>query len=151
KAAVGLEVFTLDIDGWDTHIDMGPVDGVLNDMLTDLCDSLEAFYLDLQSQMDGIVVTVMSEFGRRVAENASAGTDHGHGNCMIGMGGHVAGGQVLTYQWPGLDPKNLDNDDLAITIDYRDILAEILVNRLGETNLSTVFPNYTATFRGITI
>jgi uncharacterized protein (DUF1501 family) len=150
KAAVGFEVFTIDIESWDTHIDMGPVDGVLNDMLTDLCDSLEAFYLDLQSNMDGLVVTVMSEFGRRVAENASAGTDHGHGNCMIVMGGHVAGGQVLTSNWPGLDPSKLDNGDLAITIDYRDIFSEILVNRLSEPNIASVFPNYTPVFRGIT-
>ena len=150
KAGVGLEVFTLDIDGWDTHIDMGPVNGVLHTMLTDLCDSLEAFYLDLTSQMHGIVVTVMSEFGRRVAENASGGTDHGHGNCMIVMGGHIAGGQVLTSNWPGLDPTKLDDGDLAITIDYRDILSEILVNRLSEPNIDSVFPNYTPTFRGIT-
>ena len=150
KANVGLEVFTIDIEGWDTHIDMGPVDGVLHLLLTDLCDSLEAFYLDLGSQMDGVVVAVMSEFGRRVAENASAGTDHGHGNCMILMGGHVDGGRVLTHNWPGLAPTNLDAGELAITIDYRDILAEILVNRLAEPDISSVFPNYTPVFRGIT-
>jgi uncharacterized protein (DUF1501 family) len=150
KAGVGLESFTIDIDGWDTHIDMGPVDGTLHLMLTDLCDSLEAFYLDLTSYLDHVVVTVMSEFGRRVAENASAGTDHGHGNCMIVMGGHIAGGQVLTYNWPGLDPTKLDDGDLAITIDYRDIFSEILVNRLAEPDIGSVFPNYTPTFRGIT-
>ena len=71
----------------------------------------------------------MTEFGRRAGENGSGGTDHGHGNCMFVMGGHVNGGQVLA-NWPGLAPGNLDNGDLAITIDYRDILAEILV-RIG--------------------
>ena len=150
KANLGLESFTLDIGGFDTHADQGPVDGHLNDLLLELCNSLEAFYLDLQSQMDHVVVVAMSEFGRRVAENASKGTDHGHGNCMVVMGGHIAGGQVLTHKWPGLAPPKLDDGDLAITIDYRDIFGEILVNRLCEPSLDTVFPNFTPKFRGIT-
>jgi uncharacterized protein (DUF1501 family) len=150
KAGSALEVYTIDIGGWDTHANQGPLDGILNGLLTDLCDSLEAFYLDCKSQMDRIVVVVVSEFGRRVAENASAGTDHGHGNAMVVMGGAVNGGQVLTHHWPGLGPNKLDDGDLAITIDYRDILAEILSERLAEPDLSTVFPNFTPEFRGIT-
>jgi uncharacterized protein (DUF1501 family) len=150
KANVGLESFTLDIGGFDTHADQGPVDGHLNDLLLELCNSLEAFYLDMQSQLDHVVVVAMSEFGRRVAENASKGTDHGHGNCMVVMGGHVNGGRVLTHKWPGLAPSKLDDGDLAITIDYRDIFGEILVNRLNEPSLDQVFPNFTPKFRGIT-
>ena len=118
--------------------------------LDKLCKNLEAFYIDMGSRMNNIVVLVMSEFGRRVAENGSAGVDHGHGNCMIAMGGGIAGGQVMT-QWPGLHPSQLYSGNLAITIDYRDIVAEILNRRMENNSLDLVFPNYTPTFQGITI
>ena len=91
----------------------------------------------------------MSELGRRAAQNGSSGADHGHGNCMIVMGGHVNGGQVLAT-WPGLATANLDNGDLANTVDHRDILSEILADRMACTSLSTVFPGWTPTMRGIT-
>jgi uncharacterized protein (DUF1501 family) len=54
----------------------------------------------------------------------------------------VNGGQVLG-SWPGLAPGNLDNGDLAITVDYRDVLAEILTDRMACTSLGAVFPSYT--------
>jgi uncharacterized protein (DUF1501 family) len=67
---------------------------------------------------------------------------------MLVVGQKIAGGQVLT-QWPGLG--NLyQNLDLQVTIDYRDILAEIVQQRLGNANLAQVFPGYSPTFRGIT-
>ena len=85
-------------------------------------------------------------------ENGSAGSDHGHGNMMMVMGGHIDGGKVLS-QWPGLDVPSLDLGlDLAVTIDYRDILSEIVSQRLGNAaNLGYVFPGYTPNFQGITI
>jgi uncharacterized protein (DUF1501 family) len=65
------------------------------------------------------------------------------------MGGAVRGGRVLT-QWPGLNAGQLyQNQDLQVTIDFRDILAEIVQNRLGNTNLDLVFPTYTPTMRGV--
>jgi uncharacterized protein (DUF1501 family) len=67
---------------------------------------------------------------------------------MIVMGQKIAGGRVLT-QWPGLTDL-YEGLDLKITIDYRDILAEIVQKRLGNANLAEVFPGYTPTFRGIT-
>ena len=150
KAGVGLEAAHLDFQGWDHHSAMGPINGLLATMLGELSRALEAFYLDMLGLIDDTVVVVMSEFGRRIAENGSAGTDHGHGNCMYVIGGHIAGGQVLT-QWPGL--SNTGNGDLDITIDYRDILAEILEQRLGAspTQLDDVFPNHTRTSWGITV
>jgi uncharacterized protein (DUF1501 family) len=148
KAGVGVETVMAEIGGWDLHAQLLPNMPIL---LDDLTRTLEAFYLDNLAGLDKLVVVVMSEFGRRVAENASAGLDHGHGNCMLVMGGHIAGGQVLT-SWPGLAPGNLDSGlDLAITIDYRDILAEILNKRLEDNDLSDVFPNFTPTFRGIVV
>ena len=128
---------------------MGPVSGLLAGLIDEVASALGAFYTDIQSDIDRVVVVVQSEFGRRVAENGSYGTDHGHGSCMLVLGGHIVGGQVLT-QWPGLAPAMLGNGDLPITIDYRDILSEIVQNRLGNTNLDEVFPNYTPNFQGIT-
>ncbi|MEQ8762452.1 MAG: DUF1501 domain-containing protein [Planctomycetota bacterium] len=150
KADLGIEVFMMEMGGWDLHEGLGPIDGTMAGLLGALSSSLEAFYLDMFADIDRVTVLLFSEFGRRVAENGSEGIDHGHGNVMIAMGGHIAGGQVMR-QWPGLAPQNLDNGDLAITIDYRDIVAEIVSQRLGNQNLSEIFPNYTPTFQGITV
>ena len=91
----------------------------------------------------------MSEFGRRADENVSLGTDHGHGNMMMAIGGHIAGGQVLG-SWPGLGPNQLDQGGLAITTDFRDVTGEILVNRMGNSNLGDIFPGHTLSPIGIT-
>ena len=77
------------------------------------------------------------------AENASAGTDHGHGNFMLVMGGEVNGGQVYA-DWPTLAPEALNEGDLAITTDYRSVLSEILIRRLQNPNLGYIFPGYTS-------
>ena len=99
--------------------------------------------------MGQVTVVVMSEFGRVARENGSQGTDHGHGNVMFVMGGGIRGGRVLT-QWPGLAPGQLyQNQDLHVTIDYRDILAEIVQRRLVNSNLDLIFPGYTPTMRGV--
>jgi uncharacterized protein (DUF1501 family) len=96
--------------------------------------------------MDQVTVVVMSEFGRRVNENASLGTDHGHGSMMMLMGGHVNGGQVLG-KWPGLQNDQLFGPgDLAVTTDYRDVLADVVRHRLNNEALSQIFPDYVPRF-----
>ncbi len=150
KADVGVEAITIDSGGWDLHASLGPIDGYMAALLDELTRCIEAFYLDLGSVNDRVTFVCLSEFGRRVAENSSLGTDHGHGNAMIVMGGGINGGQVLA-SWPGLAPGQLDEGDLAITIDYRDILGEILANRLGATDLTEIFPQHTFTTHGITV
>jgi uncharacterized protein (DUF1501 family) len=91
----------------------------------------------------------MTEFGRRVYENASLGTDHGHAGLMLLLGGHVEGGRVHAL-WPGLEPEQLFGPgDLAVTIDYRDILAEVCLLRLNNPSLDRVFPDFEATLRGV--
>jgi uncharacterized protein (DUF1501 family) len=102
----------------------------------------------MQGDSNGYTMVVQSEFGRRVAENGSAGLDHGHGNAMFVMGPNVNGGQVYG-SWPGLDAASLDNGDLAVTTDYRHVMAEVLSVRLGNTRLGTVFPNFTPSFLGL--
>lgn len=150
KADVGLEVACLDLGGWDTHENQGTRDGFFNTQLSLLAQGLNAFYTDLQEYMPNITVVTMSEFGRRVQENASAGTDHGHGNFMLLMGGGVEHGRVYA-NWPTLAPEKLNHGDLAITTDYRDVLAEILVRRLKNPAIDTIFPNFKHKTPGILV
>lgn len=146
KAEVGLEVACVDIGGWDTHANEGPQ---LSTLLKEFGDGLAALWTDLGDRMQNVTVVTMSEFGRRVAENSSGGTDHGHANAMFVLGGGVVGGKVHG-DWPGLAPDKLvDPGDLALTTDYRDVLSEILQRRVGNPATSEVFPNYTANLRGV--
>ena len=86
-------------------------------------------------------MVVLSEFGRRLRENDDSGTDHGHGNVMLVLGGQVNGG--VHGVWPGLRNDQLyDGADLAVTTDYRRVLSEIIVRRLGNNRLDQVFPGY---------
>jgi uncharacterized protein (DUF1501 family) len=138
KAQLGLEVAAIDLGGWDTHEKQAPD---LASALTSLARGLAAFATDMGDGMGHVTVLAMSEFGRRVQENASAGTDHGHGNVMLVMGGHVAAQPVIAH-WPGLKDEQLDDGDLAITTDYRDVLAELVTQRLRNPHLDAVFPQY---------
>jgi len=151
KADVGVEAIAVDIPGWDTHGNQGPFNGVMFGLMDTLARGLAAFHADIfGSTSRNVTVVVMSEFGRRFQENGSRGCDHGHGNCMFVMGNNIAGGRVLT-QWPGLAPENLfEGIDLAVTIDFRDVLGELVYRRLGNPNLAFVFPDYTPTFHGVT-
>lgn len=138
KSGIGLQVACVDVGGWDHHDQLA---AAMTPLATDFADTLAAFYTDLGSLMGGVTVVSMTEFGRRVAENASLGTDHGHGSVMFALGGGVNGGQVIT-DWPGLATQNLFDGDLAITTDYRTVLADALINRLSAQDLATVFPGF---------
>jgi uncharacterized protein (DUF1501 family) len=140
KADVGLEVAAVDIGGWDTHENQGGAEGEFAYLLDNLASSLAAFYTDMGDAMSGVTVVTMSEFGRRVEENASNGTDHGRGNAMMVMGGGATSG--VYGRWVGLEEDYLDEGDLAVTTDYRDVLTEILSKRLGNNALDQIFPGY---------
>jgi uncharacterized protein (DUF1501 family) len=149
KANVGLEVAAIDLGGWDTHFAQGGSEGYMATLMRELADGLAAFHADTADQADRLSVVAMSEFGRRVQENGSLGTDHGHGSMMMLIGGHVVGGQVHG-QWPGLsDGQLVGPGDLAVTTDYRDVLAEVLAKRLHNPAVDQIFPNHTATLRNI--
>ena len=142
KAGVGLEIAFTDIGGWDTHFAQGGAQGQLANRLGELARGIRAFHDDLGDRMEDVVVVTMSEFGRTVGENGSGGTDHGHGNCMLVLGGPTAGGRVLG-DWPGLEPEQLyEGRDLAITTDFRDVFAEVVSGHLGAARLERVFPGY---------
>jgi len=139
KADVGVEVAFADIGGWDHH---GNENGQLANLLREFGTSLAAFARDMGDRMEDVVVVTMSEFGRTAAENGNAGTDHGHGDVMLVLGGPVRGGTVYG-KWPGLEPEQLfENRDLAVTTDFRDVLGELVSAHLGQ-NPAQVFPGYT--------
>lgn len=142
KANLGLEVACVDYGGWDTHETQGTNGGWFAEQMSTISQGLNAFYTDMGASMSDICFVTMSEFGRRIEENGSKGTDHGHGNMMFLMGGGVNGGQIYT-DWPTLAPDQLDDGDLAITTDYRDVLAEVVTRRLKNSAIDQVFPNYT--------
>jgi uncharacterized protein (DUF1501 family) len=152
KADVGVEVAFTDIGGWDTHLAQGGVRGQLANRLSELASGIRAFSDDLGDRMEDVVVVTMSEFGRTAAENGSGGTDHGHGNCILVVGGPTAGGRVLG-RWPGLEPEQLyEGRDLQITTDFRDVFAEVVSGHLGAQKLERVFPGFrvdTARFPGV--
>ena len=150
KAQVGVEAIHIDIGGWDTHSGENPLVGYLANLMKTFGDGIGAFHADIfGGNVKDVTLVTMSEFGRNVRENASGGTDHGHGNCMFVMGGKVAGGRTIS-KWPGLHQDKLyQGQDLQVTIDHRDILAEIVQKRLNNTALGFVFPNYAPTFRGV--
>lgn len=147
KAQVGLEVACLDKGGWDTHVAQGSTTGWMAANLSDLARSLAAFATDMGDGMRHIVLIAMTEFGRRVRENSGLGTDHGRAGVMLLLGGKVRGGKVYTH-WPGLEPHQLEEPgDLRVTIDYREVLAEVVRQRLGNPNVARVFPG--APIKGI--
>ncbi len=145
KADVGLEVAFADVGGWDTHINQGSSQGQLATRLDEFAHAIAALVTDLGDRMDDIVVLTMSEFGRAVNENGNRGTDHGHGNAMLAIGGSVRGGKVFG-RWPGLSvEQRYERRDLAVTTDFRDVFAEIVVRHLGIGDPRPIFPGYAVT------
>ncbi len=151
RSDVGVEALAIDKDGWDTHSDQGTVEGQMAELMADLAGSLSAFHADVIADANTqVTVVVMSEFGRVVAENGSKGTDHGHGNVMMLLGQGIAGGRVLR-KWPGLaKEQRFQGQDLEISIDYRDVLAEVVQKRLDNQGVDTVFPGYRPLVHGVT-
>ena len=139
KADVGVEAAFADIGGWDHHSNEAPQ---MTSLLQQFGLSLAAFATDLGDRMEDIVLVTMSEFGRTVKEDGNSGTDHGHGNVMMALGGPVRGGTIYG-RWPGLEPEQLfERRDLAVTTDFRDVLGELVSGHLGQ-RLDHVFPGYT--------
>jgi uncharacterized protein (DUF1501 family) len=142
KADVGLEIAFAESGNWDHHANEGAATGLLATRLDDLARGVAALARDLGDRMQEVVILTMSEFGRAVVENGSRGTDHGHGNAMMILGGGVRGGQVYG-RWPGLAPEQRhDGRDLAVTTDFRSVFAEVVRGHLGLTDTSRVFPGF---------
>jgi uncharacterized protein (DUF1501 family) len=143
KSDLGLEVAFAELGQWDHHANEGSSTGQIANRLADFSNGIAAFARDLGDRMADVVVVTMSEFGRTVRENGNRGTDHGHGNAMLVLGGNVAGGRVHG-RWPGLEREQLwQGRDLAITTDFRDVFAECVTSHLGATDVSRIFPGHT--------
>jgi uncharacterized protein (DUF1501 family) len=142
RADVGLEIACTESDGWDTHIAQGTVNGAFARPADDLASSLAAFWTDLGQLRSSVVVLTMTEFGRTVAENGSAGTDHGHGSCLFVLGTAVAGGKVHG-DFPGLRTEQLfEGRDLAVTTDFRAVFSEVAGAHLGIAKPESLFPGW---------
>jgi uncharacterized protein (DUF1501 family) len=149
KATVGLRVATVDFDGFDMHSGMGTSDsGEMFNKLTELGAALAAFAKELGSDFSKVTLMTFAEFGRRVEQNGSGGTDHGHGNAVLVLGGGINGGTVHG-RWPGLGADKLMDGDLAGTTDYRSVVSEVLTKRCGVPSTSKIFPGFTPTTVGI--
>jgi len=126
--------------GYDTHSNQL---GNHYRLLQEYADASKALVDELKKQgnLDRVVVMTFSEFGRRVAENASAGTDHGAAAPMFITGGKVKRG--LIGEQPSLNPKNLDRGDMRHAIDFRSVYATLLEQHMsasGEKVLGRKFP-----------
>ena len=139
KANVDLEVAYVPTGGWDTHNNQN---SVFNDLAGNLSDALYAFYQDLTASHEGqFTVIVQSEFGRRAYQNSDNSTDHGYGNPMFIIGDEVVPG--FHGQFPGLEASELyEGDDVDVTVDYRDVVSEVIMKRMGNRYLGHIFPGY---------
>jgi uncharacterized protein (DUF1501 family) len=139
KSDAGIEAAFAEVGGWDHHGNENPQ---LSNLLRQFGSALAAFSQDMGDRMEDIVLVTMSEFGRTAQENGNNGTDHGHGDLMMVLGGPVRGGKVYG-RWPGLEKEQLyEGRDLAVTTDFRDVLGELVSGHLGQTDLAGVFPGY---------
>ncbi|WP_193604967.1 DUF1501 domain-containing protein [Nocardioides dongkuii] len=139
RADIGVSTVTVDSGNWDMHTGLGSAtSGWMVRNAGDLAGSIAAFFADLGPVADKVTLVTVSEFGRRVQENANQGLDHGWGNVMLVAGAGVKGGAYYG-RWPGL--QNTLDADVAVTTDYRSVLAEIVAART-EASVSTVFPGF---------
>ena len=142
KANVGLELAFAESMNWDHHVNEGSANGRIGMRLDDFARGIAALVRDLGRRMEDVVILTMSEFGRAAAENGSGGTDHGHGNAIVVIGGQVRGGRVYG-RWPGLAPEQrYEGRDLSVTTDFRTVFVEVVREHLGLPDVGLVFPGF---------
>lgn len=139
RGDIGVQVITVDQGDWDMHSNLGAAGrGWMADNTRDLAASIAAFFGDLGDQADKVTLVTISEFGRRVVENASWGLDHGYGNVMFVAGAGVRGGRYYGTMAPLSDDEDAD---VLVTTDYRSVLAEVVSSRFGSST-AAVFPGF---------
>jgi uncharacterized protein (DUF1501 family) len=147
---IGTKVFWVQTGGFDTHAAQGANAGSYVNLMNTLDGGLKAFHDDLseQSLLNNTLILVYSEFGRRITENGSAGTDHGAGGNMMVLGGLVRGGLYGTAPNLANDPANptLENNgaDVKYETDFRAVYAKILDSWLGSNSVSVLGADYRA-------
>jgi uncharacterized protein (DUF1501 family) len=149
---IGTKVFYVTTGGFDTHSqqNVNAANGAYYGLMGTLNDALFSFYTDLRNQglLEDTLVLGWSEFGRRITENGSAGTDHGAGALMFTMGGRVNGGVYGTAPSLNPDPANptLENAgaDVRFETDFRAVYAQIIENWLGASAVSILGGDFRA-------
>lgn len=149
---IGTKVFWVQTGGYDTHSGQGvnPTNGAYYALMATLNDGLKAFYDDLSAQglLSSTVILIYTEFGRRISENGSQGTDHGAGGNMYAIGGLVRGGLYGTAPNLSIGATNptLENNgaDVAYETDFRAVYAKILDGWLGANSVSILGADYRA-------
>jgi uncharacterized protein (DUF1501 family) len=148
---IGTKVFYVTTGGFDTHSGQGvnQINGSYYNLMGTLNDGLLAFYNDIRNQglLGDTLLLTFSEFGRRISENGSAGTDHGAGSLMMAMGGRVNGGFYGTAARLNPDPQNptLENNgnDVHFAIDFRSVYAQVIDRWLGGNSQGVLGGNFT--------
>lgn len=149
RADVGLEVAEVDFGGWDTHQNQGRgAGGTFGNLAQTLGDAISAFCEDLQDRLEDTLVLTLSDFGRTASENGTGGTDHGWGNCMLAVGGALAGSKTSSDRvrgsWPGLGADELHQGrDVQHTTDFRDVIGEVVQFHLGNSRREVIIPRHT--------
>jgi uncharacterized protein (DUF1501 family) len=136
---IGTSIYWVQTGGYDTHAGQNTnvANGQYNNLMTTLNGALFAFYRDMQNQglLTDTLVLQFSEFGRRISENGSSGTDHGAASLMMAMGGAVRGGIYGTAPnlRVGSDNPTLENNsqDVRFETDFRSVYARVIDNWLG--------------------
>ncbi len=139
RGNVGVAVITVDHGDWDMHSDLGTLEwGGMRNNAAELAAAVAAFFGDLGDQAGKVTLVALSEFGRRVAQNANYGLDHGYGNVMLLAGAGVKGGRYY-----GTMPRLTgdDDSDVPVTTDYRSVLSEVATTRFGVSS-AAVFPGF---------
>jgi uncharacterized protein (DUF1501 family) len=151
--SIGTRVFYVTTGGFDTHSaqNVNTVGGAYYNLMATMNDGLLAFYNDLKAQglLDDTLVLSFSEFGRRISENGSQGTDHGSASVMMAMGGKVKGGIYGTAPDLNTDPKNptLENSagDVKFETDFRSVYAQVADGWLGTDSVKLLGGNFRKT------
>ena len=131
---IGTRIFWVQTGGYDTHASQT---GSYTTLMTTLNDGLFAFYQDMNNHglLNDTLVLQFSEFGRRIIENGSGGTDHGAASVMMAIGGQVRGGIYGTAPSLSPDPGNptLENsgNDVRYETDFRSVYARVIDRWLG--------------------
>lgn len=141
KARVGLQAATIDLGGWDSHITQS---AIMDPPMIRLGKGLHALATDLgPAELARTNIVILTEFGRRVAENSALGTDHGRGSVMFLLGGNPPSGPKVRATWPDLATSPLVGPgDLPVNHNYRDILAPVLRRQSPQIDLTKVFPGH---------
>jgi uncharacterized protein (DUF1501 family) len=147
---IGTRVFYVTTGGFDTHSaqNVNATNGAYYNLMATLNDAMLAFYNDLKNQglLDDTLVVSFSEFGRRITENGSQGTDHGSASAMMVMGGKVNGGLYGTAPSLSTDPSNptLENNaaDVKFETDFRSVYAQVIDGWLGADSVKLLGANF---------